>query len=313
MEEEKKKATILITNDDGINGDGIRALVKTLAETNEYNIYVCAPDSEKSCIGHCITWLNPINVKPLHIDGTISSFSVSGSPADCTSLGISQTLFPTLPDLVISGINNGDNTGYDIFYSGTVAGAREAFFNHIPSISISYYRPDWAEGMCKLHDFILAAQVCIPIISAVLIEIKNQTYPPRCFLNINVPNIVANHKGYKLTKQGKSICKMGWKQVTTETEGRKMSSNRTNIESEPPKTNGTISSVSPEHLLFVREVVGSTLDDDDDDDDTEYRSLQEGYITVTPLAALSDAEFNCQTFFKEWLRSVSELSSSSAL
>ncbi|CAL0311349.1 unnamed protein product [Lupinus luteus] len=310
MEESKKKATILITNDDGINAPGLRALVESLAETNEFNIYVIAPDSEKSCIAHCITWLHPLHLNLTHIHGTISSFSVSGSPADCTSLGISKTLFPTVPDLVISGINNGDNTGYDIFYSGTVAGAREAFFNDIPSMSISYYRPDWAEGNSKIHDFILAAQVCVPIIRAVLVEIKNQSYPRRCFLNINVPNNVANHKGYKLTKQGKSICKMGWKQVTSETEGQRMSSNRTNINTEPPKKNGTVSSVSPEHLLFLREVIGYTLDDDDG---TEYKSLQEGYITVTPLAALSDAEFNCQTFFKEWLGSVSELSSSSAL
>ncbi|XP_020221296.1 uncharacterized protein LOC109803988 isoform X1 [Cajanus cajan] len=296
-----KRSTILITNDDGIDAPGLRALVHSLVNTNLFNVLVCAPDSEKSAVSHCITWLHPIAVKQVNINGT-TAFAVSGTPADCASLGVSKALFPTVPDLVVSGINKGSNCGYHIVYSGTVAGAREAFFNDVPSISVSY---DWIKGKSNLQDFTLAAQVCIPIISAVLVEIKNPSFPRRCFLNIDVPNNVANHKGYKLTKQGKSIIKMGWRQVTSETEGQKMSSDMTNTDTETPKS--FESSVSPEHLLFAREVRGSVLDDDD----TDYRSLQEGYITVTPLAALSHAEVNCQTFFKNWLQSVPEPSPSS--
>ncbi|KAK7253161.1 hypothetical protein RIF29_37647 [Crotalaria pallida] len=113
--EEEKRGTILITNDDGINAPGLQALVQSLVATNLFNLYVCAPDSEKSCIGHSITWLHPVAVKPVHIHGTTSAFAVSGTPADCTSLGVSKTLFPIVPDLVISGINNGDNSGYDMY------------------------------------------------------------------------------------------------------------------------------------------------------------------------------------------------------
>ncbi|XP_027361426.1 uncharacterized protein LOC113869340 isoform X2 [Abrus precatorius] len=297
-----KRGAILITNDDGIDAPGLRALVHSLVNTNLFNVLVCAPDSEKSAVSHSITWLHPIAAKQVNIEGTIA-FAVSGTPADCTSLGISKALFPTVPDLVVSGINKGSNCGYHIVYSGTVAGAREAFFNDIPSISISY---DWVKGKSDIHDFTLAAQVCIPIISAVLVEIKNQSYPNRCFLNIDVPNNVASHKGYKLTKQGKSIVKMGWRQVTSEIEGRKMSSDMTNnTDTETPK-NLDSSSESPEHLLFVR---SSVLDHDD----TDHRSLQEGYITVTPLAALSNADVDCQAYFKNWLQTVPELPSSSAL
>jgi len=97
----KKRGTILITNDDGIDAPGLRALVSSLVNTNLFNIFVCAPDSEKSAVSHSITWLHPIAVKQLHIHGTVSSFAVSGTPADCTSLGISKSLFPTVPDLVI--------------------------------------------------------------------------------------------------------------------------------------------------------------------------------------------------------------------
>ncbi|KAG4386217.1 hypothetical protein GLYMA_11G005100v4 [Glycine max] len=292
-----KRGTILVTNDDGIDAPGLRALVHSIVNANLFNVLVCAPDSEKSAVSHSITWLHPVAVKQVQIEGT-TAFAVSGTPADCASLGISKALFPTVPDLVVSGINKGSNCGYHIVYSGTVAGAREAFFNDIPSISISY---DWVKGKSNLHDFTLAAQVCIPIISAVLVETKHPSYPRKCFLNIDVPNNVPNHKG-------KSIIKIGWRQATSETEGPKMSSDMTNTDTETSK-NFDSSSVSPEHLLFAREVKGSVLDGDD----TDYRCLQEGYITVTPLAGLSHAEVDCQAYFKNWLQSVPELPSSSSL
>ncbi|XP_050874559.1 uncharacterized protein LOC127076811 isoform X3 [Lathyrus oleraceus] len=308
--EDGKRGTILITNDDGIDAPGLRALVDSLVNTNLFNILVSAPDSEKSAVSHSITWLHPVAAKQVHIHGTLASFAVSGTPADCTSLGISKALFPTIPDLVVSGINKGSNCGYHMYvapfsYLCTVAGAREAFFNDIPSISISY---DWVEGKSNPHDFALAAGVCIPIISALLVEIKNQSYPGRCFLNIDVPNNVANHKGYKLTRQGKSIFKMGWREVTSETKGRLMSSDMTNTETDTPKNVGT-SSASPEHLLFAREIRGSALDHDD----TDHKSLKEGYITVTPLGGLSRADVDSQTYFEDWLQSVPKHLSSAAL
>ncbi|KAF7837288.1 survival protein SurE-like phosphatase/nucleotidase [Senna tora] len=304
--EDGKRPTILITNDDGIDAAGLIALVQVLVSTNRFDIQVCAPDRERSAVSHSITWLHPLEAKPVNIPGA-SAYAVSGTPADCASLGISKALFPTIADLVLSGINMGSNCGYHVVYSGTVAGAREAFFNDIPSISISY---DWVRGKSNVHDFTLAAEACVPIISAVLVEIKNQRHPQRCFLNIDVPANVADHKGYKLTKQGKSMFKMGWRQVTTETHGQKMSSTMTmDIDTATPTETDT-TFVSPEHLLFSREAKGAQLDDDDD---TDHKFLKEGYITVTPLAALSPAEADCHAYLKDWLSSVSELPSSSAL
>ncbi|GMP77064.1 hypothetical protein CsSME_00033470 [Camellia sinensis var. sinensis] len=133
------RPTVMVTNDDGIDAPGLRALVRVLVSANRYEVFVCAPDSEKSAVSHSITWRNAVSVKEVEIDGA-TAFAVSGTPADCTSLGISKALFPSTPDLVISGINMGSNCGYHIVYSGTVAGAREAFFNGVPSLSISY---DW--------------------------------------------------------------------------------------------------------------------------------------------------------------------------
>ncbi|GLT55293.1 hypothetical protein SLA2020_284300 [Shorea laevis] len=297
--------TILVTNDDGIDAPGLRALVRALVSTARYNVQVCAPDSEKSAVSHGITWLHPLSAKRVDIDGA-TAFAVSGTPADCTSLGISQALFPIIADLVVSGINMGSNCGYHIIYSGTVAGAREAFFNGLPSVSISY---DWVGGKSNTHDYTLAAEACLPIFSAILAEIRNQTYPQRCFLNIDLPTNVASHKGYKLTTQGKTIFRMGWREVTSNMHGGKMLSTMTMEGNSEESAETETSSISPEHLMFKREVRGAQIDDDD----TDHKFLQEGFITVTPLGALSPADKDCHAFFQDWLPSVAGYPSSSAL
>lgn len=299
------RPTVMVTNDDGIDAPGLRALVRVLVSANRYKVLVCAPDSEKSAVSHSITWRNAVSVKEVEIDGA-TAFAVSGTPADCTSLGISKVLFPSTPDLVISGINMGSNCGYHIVYSGTVAGAREAFFNGVPSLSISY---DWIGSTSCIHDYVLAAEACLPIINAMLSEIKNKTYPQKCFLNVDLPTNVAKHKGYKLTKQGTSIVKMGWRQVTSEAQGGKMLSTMSmeTTSSTNSETEGSV--MSQERRLFKREVKEAIVDDSD----TDCRSLQEGYITVTPLGALSHAEIDCQAYFQEWLPGVAERFSTSAL
>lgn len=259
-------------------------------------------------MSHSITWREPIAARRVEIEGA-TAYAIAGTPADCTSLGISKSLFPLIPDLVISGINMGSNCGYHIVYSGTVAGAREAFFNDIPAISVSY---NWSGGQSKVENFTLSAEACIPIITAVLVEIKNKTYPLRCFLNIDLPTDVANNKGYKLTKQGKSIYKMGWSQVTSDMQGGKMLSTMTmDMDSTAPIETGALN-LSQDHLLFKREVLGGKLDEGDIDH-ADYKFLQQGYITVTPLGALSHAEIGCHSYFKDWLPSVGEHPSASSL
>ncbi|KAF3457148.1 hypothetical protein FNV43_RR01805 [Rhamnella rubrinervis] len=288
------RPTVMVTNDDGIDAPGLRALVRVLVSTGRYNVLVCAPDSEKSAVSHSITWRHPLAVKKAEIDGA-TAFAVSGTPADSTSLGVSGALFPSIPDLVISGINMGSNCGYHIVYSGTVAGAREAFFNGVPSVSISY---DWVGGKSVVHDYTLSAEACLPIINAILVDIKNQTYPEGCFLNIDLPMDVANHKGYKLTKQGRSSYKMGWRQVTSDSQGGKMLSTMT-METDSAASNEIDTQiVRADHLLFKREVLSASVGDGIG---TDFQSLKEGYITVTPLGALSNAEIDCQAYFKDWL------------
>ncbi|KAH6838038.1 Survival protein SurE-like phosphatase/nucleotidase [Perilla frutescens var. hirtella] len=292
------RLTVMVTNDDGIDAPGIRALLHVLVSSNRFNVLVCAPDSEKSAVSHSISWRKAISAKPVEIDGVVA-FAVSGTPADCTSLGISKALFPSIPDLVISGINMGSNCGYHIIYSGTVAGAREALFHGIPSISLSY---DWVGGKSNVTDFKLAAEACLPIICGILVEIKKKTYPQNCFLNVDVPTDVMNHKGYRLTNQGKSIVKMGWRKVASESGGGKMLSTMTMETDSSSGSESESLNLKHEQLLFKREVIGSHVDDGDSD----YPSLQEGYITVTPLGVLSPAEMDSQMYFKQWLPGVAD-------
>lgn len=299
-----QKPTIMVTNDDGIDAPGLRSLVRVLVSTHRLHVLVCAPDSEKSAVSHCITWRHPISARRVDIEGA-TAFAVSGTPADCSSLGVSEALFPSVPDLVISGINMGSNCGYHIVYSGTVAGAREAFFNDVPSVSISY---DWVGGKSTIEDFTLAAEACIPIITAILVEIRNGTYPSGCFLNIDLPTNVANHKGYKLTKQGKSIFKMGWKQVPSGMEGGEMLSTMTADTNSAASTDIDVFNVSREQMWFRREAKGEQVEEED----TDHKFLKEGYITVTPLGALSRAETGVE-YFKDWLPGVVDRSSPSAL
>lgn len=305
MEVEDEKARIMVTNDDGIDAPGLQALVRVLVSTNKYRVWVCAPDSEKSAVSHSITWRHAVSAKKAQIAGA-TAFAIAGTPADCTSLGISKALFPSLPHLVLSGINMGSNCGYHVVYSGTVAGAREAYFYGLPSVSISY---DWVAGTSSINDYTLAAEACLPLISAILVEIKNKTYPQKCFLNVDLPTNILNHKGYKLTKQGKSIIKMGWKQVSSDAQGGRMLSTMTNDPNSVQASNADAKPVSQQQLLFKREVKGGQVEDAE----TDYCSLKEGYITVTPLGALSHADIESESFFKEWLPVVAERTSSSAL
>lgn len=121
---------ILITNDDGIAAEGIRVLSRVLGERHE--VWVVAPDSNRSGVSHGITMYHPLYLEPTNQ----REYSCSGLPADCVMSALNG-LLPEPPDLVLSGINHGANLGTDIMYSGTAAAARQAAFVGIPGIAVS--------------------------------------------------------------------------------------------------------------------------------------------------------------------------------
>ncbi len=159
---------ILLTNDDGVRADGLAVLASQLAGLGE--IYVVAPDRERSCTGHAFTLNEPLRVQRV----APRWFAVSGTPADCVYLGVLELC--QRPDLVISGINHDYNLGTDVFYSGTVAGAVEAALRGVPAIAVSM---GYAPGV----DFSRAARLCRALAQTVFAE----GLPSQTILNINVP------------------------------------------------------------------------------------------------------------------------------
>ena len=121
---------ILLTNDDGIFAQGINSLYQVLSKNHA--VYMIAPKEEKSGCSSAITLREPLKVENI----SRNKFAVSGFPVDCVNIGLNGNIIPKT-DLVISGINNGPNLGDDVYFSGTVAGARAAFIFGISGISIS--------------------------------------------------------------------------------------------------------------------------------------------------------------------------------
>ncbi len=180
---------ILLTNDDGINSLGIAALADALADFAD--IFIVAPLSEMSAMGHAITISDPLKVSEIIKDGSHFGWAIGGTPADCVKLAINSSLVPK-PDLVISGINQGANVGVDIIYSGTVSAAYEGTILTIPSMAISL-------DSFSQKDFAAAGDVARIITKKILKE----GLPKGTLLNVNVPaGEFDSFKGFCISKQG---------------------------------------------------------------------------------------------------------------
>ncbi|MFA5668581.1 MAG: 5'/3'-nucleotidase SurE [Balneolaceae bacterium] len=129
-----KKPLILVSNDDGFFSSGIRALAEVAEEFGE--VVIVAPDREQSAVGHAITTLSPLRVNEVLVAKKFKTFSVNGTPADCIKLAHGN-LLDRKPDLVLSGINHGNNAGINALYSGTVSAATEGTVLGYPSIAVS--------------------------------------------------------------------------------------------------------------------------------------------------------------------------------
>ena len=185
-----KKPLILVTNDDGITSKGIRVLIEEVSKLGE--VFVMAPDSPNSGMGHAITVDQTIHIKKSPIFGEIASYECSGTPADCVKLAKHEVLKDREIDLVVSGINHGSNSSINVIYSGTMSAAMEGAIENIPSIgfSLSDYALDANFEASKFY--------ANKIASAVL---KNGL-PSNTLLNVNIPNLSKSKiKGIKICRQ----------------------------------------------------------------------------------------------------------------
>ena len=168
---------ILVSNDDGILANGIRALIEALSPSHE--VYVVAPDRERSAAGHSLTLQTPLRVEEVDAKyGAKRCWMTTGTPGDCVKLAINAILSKDeLPDLVISGINHGPNLGADILYSGTVSCAMEGAMMGYPSIATS---------LASMSTEYEAFKVSAEFVADLLNKIDIKKFPSKTILNINI-------------------------------------------------------------------------------------------------------------------------------
>ena len=237
---------VLLTNDDGYEAPGIRFLHQAMSLRHE--VVVVAPKEEQSGVGHGFTYKRPLVCASIPHELGMQGFSVSGSPSDCVKIAIAE-LLPWKPDVVVSGLNAGDNTGIAAFYSGTVAGAREGAFWRIPSYAFSVA----IGGEKHMEQY---SRMAVNIMRRLNQQHHVGFDPERAktFFNVNFPSLdPAKAKATKYTRQSLAFYKDRYEVRTT-------------------------GSGETEYLLT------GELVDVEKSNQFDARAISEGYITITPLS-----------------------------
>ena len=253
-EENRKQIQILIVNDDGIDANGIKTLIRTLAKEKEFNVCVVAPERERSASGHCITVHEPIGVKRLsdyyHDDAyndddddidenereerrgeeegeekvKCKSYSITGTPADCSMLALGPDLFPELIktndhstnnnstggaefDIVLSGVNRGDNAGKHVMYSGTVAGAREAAMKGQIGVALSL------DSYSRSANYSESCKIALQIVKSIVSSEERKRLLRGLVINVNVPRDGEKIRGVETCAVSKCSTIPLWKRV----------------------------------------------------------------------------------------------------
>ncbi|MBD3345589.1 MAG: 5'/3'-nucleotidase SurE [Chitinivibrionales bacterium] len=191
----KKPFRMLLTNDDGFGTVGITSLYGALKDT--FSVTIAAPASEQSGVSHAFTFSSPLYYSKIQSNnGGLSGYAIRGTPSDCVKFAVSH-LLGGKPDIVVSGMNIGENSGTSGFYSGTVAAAREGAFWQIPSFAFSTgekgkeHVDDYSKKAVEILEFILEHY------SEILAKEKN-----RIFFNVNFPECpLSECRGVKITRQ----------------------------------------------------------------------------------------------------------------
>ncbi len=234
---------VLLTNDDGIDANGLAALASALDGIG--TLAVVAPTQEQSAVGHAITVRDPVRAHPWPFEGpsgTVWARAVSGTPADCVKLAC-QKLLPRRPDLVVSGINQGPNTAVNVIYSGTVSAATEAAILGMPALAVSLCSWD------PRADFEAAGRIARRLADRVL----DEGLAPGILLNVNVPDLDYDEiRGVEITRQARAR----WEESFQE---RRDPSDR------------------PYYWL------GGAFVNLDEGPDTDLAAVESGFVSVTPL------------------------------
>ncbi|HSW94036.1 MAG TPA: 5'/3'-nucleotidase SurE [Gammaproteobacteria bacterium] len=227
---------ILVSNDDGFLAPGINMLANTLKEIAD--VIVVAPDRNRSGASNSLTLDNPLRMTTAE-NGFIS---VNGTPTDCVHLAITGFL-TDLPDMVVSGINEGSNLSDDVLYSGTVAAATEGRFLGLPSIAVSL------AGGRQCQHYETAAQVAKQLV----LKLNKDPLPRDTILNVNVPDVPLDDiRGFQVTRLG------------------------TRHMAEP-----TIKAIDPRGRKIFW--IGQAGPEEDAGPGTDFHAVNSGYVSITPL------------------------------
>ncbi|TKY48280.1 5'-nucleotidase SurE [Spatholobus suberectus] len=321
------KPVVLVTNSDGVDSPGLTHLVGALVREGLYNVHVCVPQSDKSVSGHSVTLRETVEAASVKISGA-TAFEISGTPVDCVSLALSGALFSwSKPMLVISGINRGSSCGHHMFYSGVVAGAREALLCGVPSLSISL---NWKKDESQENDFKDAASVCLALINAAIRDVEKGTFPKSCFLSIEIPTSPLSNKGFKLTKQSMWRTTPNWLAVSTSRyppghflanqgglglqfaqlgrdasaagAARRLATQKKNLEI--IESVGAAGKSDPNKVKKYFRLEFLDNQQEEIDEDLDYRALESGYVAVTPLSLSPHIETDIQMAASDWISAV---------
>jgi 5'-nucleotidase len=239
---------VLLTNDDGIEAEGLQALRRELLGVEGLELAVIAPDSNRSATARSITIRRPLWVEEVDFgDGTVG-YATDGTPVDCVRFATLGLIEGFKADLIVSGINHGSNLGDDITYSGTVAAALEGIVLGLPAIAVSQQSVarelDFRLG--REFDFSTAAR----FVAAIVDQIEDVPLPEGTLLNINVP--AGDIQGVEVARLGKRVYR----------------DELSLLESEGARRRYRMYGQAPDHVK---------------DDGTDLSAVAAGRIAVTPL------------------------------
>jgi 5'-nucleotidase len=189
---EQKRPLILVTNDDGIQAKGIRSLVNAVAPFGD--VVIVAPDKPQSGMGHAITVNDVLRLNHTRLFPEYKAFTCTGTPVDCVKLAISEVL-NRKPDILVSGINHGENSASNVLYSGTMSAAVEGAMENIPSVGFSLLDFD-ADADFSSSEW---------AVTEVMNRLLNNEFPKNICLNVNIPQrSIDDIAGIKICRQAKA-------------------------------------------------------------------------------------------------------------
>lgn len=247
---ETKPFHILLVNDDGVDAPGLEALAAVLHADPAYRVTVVAPTDHQSGKGSALTYSSEIAVRPHGPVGGAPAWSVDATPATTARVGLAFLLAEDPPDLVVTGINRGENVGRIAWYSGTVGAAREAVLAGSTAVAFSL-QLNWADPDPNFRD---AARWAKPVVDV----LRQQGLPEGIYLNVNIPKDPASIMGYRVCRQGL----------------------------EPPQVAHFDLAKEEEGVRFLKSRWSPATGTENGSDTT---ALHKGWVTLTPLALDSTA------------------------